>query len=216
MPGHSRPEGRRASRAYAPGIHTFLIKARRGWQRKSGLPDFRKDLFEPQVGYTATCGNKPGHDGLFLAGDRLPADIAAAEAAGPVDAIDAGISALLRLAHRLAAPADIEHAPTIGQNTIAVLDRAGVENLDALGLRRLVEALDDRAFAVVTRVAFGRHHHGESGIAVPAQVEILQLAVARGDERRHQIRHQPQHQHLTLRVAETDVVFDELRPLGGD
>jgi hypothetical protein len=29
MPGHSRPEGRRASHAYVPGIHVFTARPRR-------------------------------------------------------------------------------------------------------------------------------------------------------------------------------------------
>ena len=62
-----------------PGIHAFLSK-----QDVDGR-------------------DKPGHDGLFLARDRPPADIAAAEALRPFDAVDGGIGALLRLAHAFAA-----------------------------------------------------------------------------------------------------------------
>ena len=45
---------------------------------------------------------------------------------------------------------------------------------------------------------------------IPAQIEILELPVADGEQRRHQIRHHAQHQHLALRVAETHIVFDQL------
>jgi hypothetical protein len=42
------------------------------------------------------------------------------------------------------------------------------------------------------------------------------LPVVCGDQRRHQIRHQPQHQHLAFRIAEADIVFDQLRAALGD
>jgi hypothetical protein len=47
-----------------PGIHAFsgfAIIRRRGWQWKSSLVDFHTN-FVPQAAYTATCGDKPGHD----------------------------------------------------------------------------------------------------------------------------------------------------------
>jgi len=39
-----------------PGIHVFAYP-RRGWHRKSGLPDFR-------IKIVLTCGDEPAHDGL--------------------------------------------------------------------------------------------------------------------------------------------------------
>ena len=69
---------------------------------------------------------------------------------------------------------------------------------------------------VIARIAFRRHHHGERGVVVPAQIEILQLPVARRQQRRQKIRHQPQHQHLAFRIAEADIVFDQLRAIFGD
>ncbi len=44
-----------------PGIHV-LKQGRRGWHRKSGLPDFRK-VASCKSGIPA-CSDKPGHDGL--------------------------------------------------------------------------------------------------------------------------------------------------------
>ena len=73
-----------------------------------------------------------------------------------------------------------------------------------------------RAALVSAGITFGRHHHGERRVAVPAQIEVLEHAVARGDQRRHQIRHQTQHQHLGFRIAKAHIVFDELRSFGGD
>ena len=45
------------------GIHVLAVVQirRRGWHRKSGLPDFRiNDLGASRV--NPTCGDKPGHD----------------------------------------------------------------------------------------------------------------------------------------------------------
>ena len=63
----------------------------------------------------------------------------------------AGIGARLRLAHGLAERADIQHAAAIGENALAVGLGAGVEDLDALDLRGVVEAFDHRALVVVRR-----------------------------------------------------------------
>ena len=94
---------------------------------------------------------------------------------------------------------------------VAVGLGAGVEDFHAFDLRGGVEAFDHRALGVIARIALRRHHHGERGVRIPAQIEILELPVARGEQRRHQIRHQPQHQHLAFRIAEADIVFDQLR-----
>ena len=53
MPAHSRPKDGVLSHAYVAGIHVLaaLQGQRRGWHRKSGLPDFRITMCEP------------GHDG---------------------------------------------------------------------------------------------------------------------------------------------------------
>ena len=40
--------------------------------------------------------------------------------------------------------------------------------------------------------------------------------VDEGQQRRHDVRHHPQHQHLALGIAEAHVVFDQLRPILGD
>ena len=52
-----------------------------------------------------------------------------------------------------------------------------------------------------------------AGSAIPAQVEILQLAVAGCQQRRHDVRHHPEHQHLAFGIAEADIVFEQLRSL---
>src|ERR1035441_10345357 len=111
---------------------------------------------------------------------RLPADIAAAEAARPLDAIDRGIGALLGFAHIPASRAHIKHTPAIGEDAVAVGLGAGVKNFDALDLARRVEPSDQSAALIISRIAFRRHHYGEGCVRIPAQIEILQLPVARG------------------------------------
>jgi hypothetical protein len=79
-------------------------------------------------------------------------------------------------------------------------------------LRRIhSRPVDDRAFRIVARIALRGHHHGERGVVIPAQIERLQHAVAGRKQRRHEVRHQAQHQHLRLGIAEARVVFDQLR-----
>jgi len=91
-----------------------------------------------------------------------------------------------------------------------------VENLHVLDFPRLLQSLDDRAPGEIARIAFRRHHDRERRLVVPAQIEILEHSVAARQQRRHQVRHQAQHQHLTLRIAEAHVVFDQLRALRGE
>ncbi len=78
---------------------------------------------------------------------RLPADVAAAEAFRPVDAVDRLIGALLRFGDGLAGRADVQHAAAIGEDVAVLRNRAGVEDLDALDLGGVVEPLDARALA---------------------------------------------------------------------
>src|SRR6185437_3633174 len=62
---------------------------------------------------------RASHQPLFsslLPLHRLPADVAAAEALGPVDLADRPISALLCLEDGLAGGADIQHAAAVGEN----------------------------------------------------------------------------------------------------
>src|SRR5664280_3575208 len=86
---------------------------------------------------------------------RLPADITAAEAIRPFDAIDRGIGALLRLAHRFTARAHIKHAAAVRENAAAVGFGPGMENFHTLDLRGRVEPFDQRTFGVIPRIALG-------------------------------------------------------------
>ena len=88
-----------------------------------------------------------------------------------------------------------------------------MEDLDALDLGRGREPLDHRAFGGGAGIAVGGHHHGERRVRVPTQVEILQHAVAAGEQGGHEIGHQAQHQHLAFGIAEAHVVLDQLGAL---
>ncbi len=87
-----------------------------------------------------------------------------------------------------------------------------MEDLDTVNIRRDIEAFDPSALGVITGIALRGHHHRQCRVRIPAQIEMLQLAVAGREQCRHQIRHQAQHQHLGFRIAEADIVFDQLRP----
>src|ERR1043166_9317032 len=78
--------------------------------------------------------NRARASSLRLARDRAPADIAAAEAVGPMDAVDRRVGARLRGLHARAQPAHVEHAPAIREDAVALGARAGMENLDVLGV----------------------------------------------------------------------------------
>ena len=48
-------------------------------------------------------------------------------------------------------------------------------------------------------------------LVMPAQIDRSQHPVARGDQRRQRVAHQPHHQHLGLGVAEADIEFEQHR-----
>src|SRR5262249_51973492 len=110
--------------------------------------------------------------------DRAKADVAAAEAVRPPDAVDRRIGARLRLRDRPAERADVEHTPAIGDDVAALGLGAGVENLDTFDRCGRVEAFDHRTPGVAAGVTLGRHHYGQRRVGIPAQIEIPQHAVA--------------------------------------
>ena len=131
--------------------------------------------------------------GDSLSFDRAPANVATAEAVRPADNIDSSVGAALCLANTLAACAYVEHAPAVGEDAIAVGFGAGVKDLHAVYLRGCVESFNNRAFIVISWITLGSHHHSECCVRIPAQIEILQLSIARGQQGGDQIGHQPQH-----------------------
>src|SRR3569833_421563 len=120
---------------------------------------------------------------LLFARDRLPADVAAAKAIRPIDLVDSGIGACLGFRHGLATRTDIEHATAIGDDRAILFFGSGVEYLDAVELGGGIETADHGAFFVTAWISLGGHDHGERCIGVPTQIEMLQLSVARGDQR---------------------------------
>src|SRR5258708_8525706 len=104
----------------------------------------------PAYDNCASCAS-PRNDEVLQAPlpfHRLPTDVAAAEAFGPLDAVDRLIGATLRFRDGLACGADIQHAAAIGQNISVLRYPAGVEDFHALHPCRLVQALAAGAFCI--------------------------------------------------------------------
>src|SRR5580704_17504727 len=126
---------------------------------------------EPRIYYTndniyrlrtiCQCNRRRRQRYLFLPLHRAPTDIVAIEPFRPADAGDRLVGARLRLAHRLADCRDVEHAAAIGEDAVAVGLGAGVEDFHALDFGGVVQAFDDRAAGVFSRIALGGHHHGQ-------------------------------------------------------
>src|SRR3954464_2905863 len=104
-------------------------------------------------------GSRPGNDKLGLSAPlplpRLPGNVAAAESIRPFDAVDRLVGTALRLPHRFAHRANIEHAAAIGENGAVCGHRAGVEDFDTFDSGGVIEPLDARAFCVVAGEALG-------------------------------------------------------------
>src|SRR5688500_3996818 len=93
---------------------------------------------------------------LYLA----PADVAAAKAGREADRVDRAIGLALRLAHGLAAGADVQHPAAVGDEALALGGGSRLEYLDAFGFG-LLDPRDRAAFFRSPGIAFGRHHHGQ-------------------------------------------------------
>src|SRR5580692_4828103 len=94
---------------------------------------------------------------IALPRHRLPADVAAAETLGPVDAVDRPVGALSRFGNSCSGRADVQHAPAIGENFPAVSLGAGMKYLDAFDLGGIIETFDHRALAVIAGITPGSH-----------------------------------------------------------
>src|SRR5207237_3157168 len=114
---------------------------------------------------------------LLLPLDRAPADVAAAKAVGPANTVDCRIGAALSLAHSLGSRADVEYAAAIGEDSVAVRLRPGMEDLYPVDLRRRVKAFYDRTLVLASGIAFRRHPDRDRCIRIPAQFELLELSV---------------------------------------
>src|SRR5687767_5080787 len=80
---------------------------------------------------------------LLFPRDRAPADVAAAEAFGPVDPVDQRIRLRLRRAHALAQRGHRQHASAMGLDLTLVLPGAAVEHDRVVLFRR--DVADDAA-----------------------------------------------------------------------
>src|SRR3984957_5656191 len=102
-------------------------------------------------------GPRPGMTALSIVFafhfHRLPADITPAKSIRPVDAVDRVVSPPLRLGHRLARRADVEHAAAIGEDLSVLCHRARVKNLDALNFGGVIEPFDARTSGVFAGIA---------------------------------------------------------------
>src|SRR4029077_7375778 len=78
----------------------------------------------------------------FFPFDRLPTDIAPAEALRPVDFVHRRISVRGRLPYRAGKSADIEHATAVGEDPAAIGPGASMKDFDAFDRGRCVKALD--------------------------------------------------------------------------
>src|SRR5690348_11882178 len=85
---------------------------------------------------------RAGH-GFGLSFERAPADIAAVKALRPVDPRDGGIGLLARRGQTRAQADDVQDAPPIGQEPLALALRSGMKDQGRRqgGLRR-IEPLD--------------------------------------------------------------------------
>ena len=134
-----------------------------------------------------------------------------------MDAVDGAVGETLRGTDGLAERADVEHAPAVGAEVaVLIAGGAGVKDFHALDLGGGLDALDQRAFAVSAGVSVRGHDHAERGLRMPAQIERFEHAVGGGQQRRHEVRHQPQHDHLALRIAEAHVELDQFGPFVGN
>ena len=86
---------------------------------------------------------------------------------------------------------------------------AGVENHLGGGFGQGVEAADDRAFGVAAGIALGGHDDGEGVIVGPVHASFGQPPFGAGEKEVERLCAQPHHQHLTFRVAEAGVVFNQ-------
>ena len=120
--------------------------------------------------------------------------------------------------------ADIRTAGTHAQNTPAngpqfafvIACRAGVKDGHIVVLFRLFETCDPCVFDNFSRVALGGHDDEEGAVIVPIHVGFRQITPRCCIEQSEQIRFRPQAERLAFGITETDVVFNQFRPLGGE
>ena len=78
-------------------------------------------------------------------------------------------------------------------------------------LGQCVEPLDRRGFLVAAGVALGGHDDGHRVIIRPGHRHLIEPPFGASQQQVQRLRAEPQHQHLTFRVAEAHVVFHQPR-----
>src|SRR6266446_8292972 len=96
--------------------------------------------------------------------ERTAADVAAAEAGGPIDAVDRGVGALAGAADVAAESGDAEHAAAIGNQPLIVAARAGMKDLELGVARCRTETADLTASLRLIGIALSRHHHAQRSV----------------------------------------------------
>ena len=81
---------------------------------------------------------------------------------------------------------------------------------------RFIQTGNDFAFFITARISGGRHDDADGGLRRPTQFDVRQTAVGDGAERLHQIAVETHENRLCLRIAETDVEFQNLRAVFRD
>ena len=148
--------------------------------------------------------------------DCAPTDIASAKTVAPVDLVDRLICAARRLPHRRAARSDAKHSPT-WSHMIFLYDCVPAWNIShALDGSGLIETLDLAAIGNTPRISMRRHHHVKAASSrhlrsnfASAPSAVASSAASKSDFSRI-IR------SLTFRIAESHIVFDQLRPFVRD
>ena len=82
-----------------------------------------------------------------------------------------------RLRQRRPLPGHVQHAAAGGQHAAVLDPRAGVEDRDPSTSAAASRPRISLPVLVGAGIALGRHHHGQRGLGIPAQVHVAERAV---------------------------------------
>ena len=85
-----------------------------------------------------------------------------------------------------------------------------MEHLNVGQFRSVFQAANNESLFVVAGIALRRHNDGAGGAFVPFKLDFVQTLFGNGVYDEGDVRLQTHHQRLTFRVAESDVVFQNL------
>ena len=123
---------------------------------------------------------------------------------------DRAVRSALRLPHGLAERSDAEHAAAARDHVLAG-DRRSRHGTPCSPRVATSSPVDGVAFARPVRIARRGEHHAERGATIPVGVDLIERAVDRVLKQLDQIRLQPHHDRLRLRIAEAAVEFERSR-----